>query len=266
MCIRDSSFDEYQYHFGGFEGPGLLPHAVASYFEQGGRLAWVVRIVHQRIAPFSNACAAGTLAAAFTAELPFIARNEGEWGNRLKLSVTFTATALGFSLDSLDRLLLEPRSPIAVGSCLRLTDAAGIATLAFCEGLQRVRDSARARERWLLALDAAPALPAARVELIAASVAIDDGAGRRERFDNLALSPDHPQSLASVLCDRSTLLWPHPDWAATRLTPADVRIEFLRGVSGCQAADISHAQVPYDSSARQGLAKSDELLLDLSSV
>jgi hypothetical protein len=42
--------------------------------------------------------------------------------------------------------------------------------------------------------------------------------------------------------------------------------KFLRGVSGCQAADISHAQVPYDSSARQGLAKSDELLLDLSSV
>ena len=33
------SFDEYRRLFGGFEGPGLLPYAVATFFEQGGRRA-----------------------------------------------------------------------------------------------------------------------------------------------------------------------------------------------------------------------------------
>ena len=53
------SFDEYVQHFGAFEGPGLLPRAVASFFEQGGRIAWIVRIVHDRIGAFSDRCAQG---------------------------------------------------------------------------------------------------------------------------------------------------------------------------------------------------------------
>ena len=225
------SFDEYVHVFGGFEGPGLLPHAVASYFEQGGRLAWIARIVHARGARFADGCAVGQLSGAFTLDLKFVARNEGVWGNQIKLALGFSATALAFTLDAPDQLLVDPRSPLAVGSCLRLTNAAGASTLAFCDGLRRVRDSGRARERWLLTLDSAPASPPVRAELVAASLTIVDGVGRRERFENLALSPDHPESLASVLCDRSTLLWPHPDWAATRIAPRDPRVEFLRGVS-----------------------------------
>ncbi|WP_300450169.1 phage tail sheath C-terminal domain-containing protein [Accumulibacter sp.] len=231
QAVAVRSFDEYVHHFGGFEGPGLLPHAVASYFEQGGRLAWIVRIVHARDAALADACAIGKLRGAFTADLDFVARNEGTWGNRLGVAVEFSTSALAFSLDPLGRLLVDPRSALAVGCCLRLTDALGVATLAFCTGLQRVRDRERARERWRLALDGAPASPPLRAELVSASVSITDGAGRRERFENLALSPDHPESLASVLCDRSTLLWPHPDWAATRLVPLAARLETLRGSS-----------------------------------
>src|SRR4051794_28909910 len=40
------SFDAYKRLYGGFEGPGLLPYAVASFFEQGGSRAYVARIVH----------------------------------------------------------------------------------------------------------------------------------------------------------------------------------------------------------------------------
>src|SRR5688572_23394919 len=36
------SWSEYLYRFGGFEGPGLLPYAVASFFENGGRRAYVL--------------------------------------------------------------------------------------------------------------------------------------------------------------------------------------------------------------------------------
>ena len=39
-------WDEYTRLFGGFEGPGRLPYAVAAFFEQGGRRAYIVRIVH----------------------------------------------------------------------------------------------------------------------------------------------------------------------------------------------------------------------------
>ncbi|TXG80566.1 MAG: phage tail sheath family protein [Rhodocyclaceae bacterium] len=222
------SFDEYVHHYGGFEGPGLLPHAVASYFEQGGRLATIVRIVPQRLAPFADGRAVGTLRGAFGSDLAFVARNEGEWGNRLRVSVDFSTTALAFSLDALGRLLVELRSPIAVGSCLRLTDAGGVSVLAFCDGLQRVRDRERARDRWQLVLDVAPPAPPRRLEVVAANLVVSDGAGRQESFANLALSPDHPESLASTLCDRSTLLWPHPDWAATRIKPSAVRVESLR--------------------------------------
>ena len=40
------SFTAYQQLYGGFEGPGLLPYAVASFFEQGGARAYIARIVH----------------------------------------------------------------------------------------------------------------------------------------------------------------------------------------------------------------------------
>src|SRR4051812_19482385 len=46
VAVPVESFDEYRQLYGGFEGPGLLPYAVASFFEQGGRRAYVLRIVH----------------------------------------------------------------------------------------------------------------------------------------------------------------------------------------------------------------------------
>src|SRR3954447_23096226 len=45
VAVPVESWDDYRRAFGGFEGPGLLPYAVASFFEQGGRRAYVVRIV-----------------------------------------------------------------------------------------------------------------------------------------------------------------------------------------------------------------------------
>lgn len=223
------SFDEYLHHFGGFEGPGLLPYAVSSYFEQGGRIAWIVRIVHDRDEPFGDGCASGTLTGVFSSNLEFLARNEGNWGNALKATVNFTTTSLAFTLEGAD-VLVDPRTPLIVGSTLRFTDANGVQIFSLVEGLQRVRDTARARERWQLIFDVAPVNPS-RMELVEARIELSDGAGRRESFDHLALAPDHPDSLANVLCERSTLVWPHPDWAGTRLTPAGTHVEFVRGAT-----------------------------------
>src|SRR5262245_52106651 len=49
VAVPVDSWDDYVERYGGFEGPGLLPHAVATYFAQGGRRAVIVRIVHDEI-------------------------------------------------------------------------------------------------------------------------------------------------------------------------------------------------------------------------
>lgn len=232
------SFDEYVRIFGGFEGPGLLPHAVASYFEQGGRIAWIVRIVHEGGAGFGYGCASGTLSGAFSSGLKFLARNEGSWGNALKLGVSFSTTSLAFMLEG-SKVLVDPRSPVIIGSTLRFTAENGVQTISLVQDMKRVRDTARTREYLQLLLDVVPAAPM-RAELIEARIEISDGVSRREVFEHLALAPDHPESIANVLCERSALVWPHPDWAAMRLLPADSHVEFLRGSSSVFAGGADH--------------------------
>lgn len=222
------SFDEYTLHFGAFEGPGLLPQAVASYFEQGGKLAWVVRIVHARVAPFDDRCARGTLQGAFAGDVAFVARSEGSWGNRLAVTVSFTTTPLAFRTGAGGRLEIETRTPLQPGATLRLADADGFMSFARCTGLARVRDPLRAREKLVLELDATPPYPPVRAEVVEAVLDIADGAGRSERFEHLALVADHAMGIANVLCDRSALVWPHPDWADTDLLPAGGQLELLR--------------------------------------
>src|SRR4051812_41905495 len=46
VAVAVESWDAYRQLYGGYEGPGRLPHAVASFFDQGGRRAYVIRIVH----------------------------------------------------------------------------------------------------------------------------------------------------------------------------------------------------------------------------
>ena len=45
VAVPLDRWDDYLELFGAFEGPGLLPYAVAAFFAQGGRRAYVVRIV-----------------------------------------------------------------------------------------------------------------------------------------------------------------------------------------------------------------------------
>ena len=223
------SFDEYRRWFGGFEGPGLLPHAVASYFEQGGRLAWVLRIVHARKAGLADGRSQGRIAGVFSAVIGLLARDEGSWGDGLHARLWFSTRTVAFTLQG-GQVLVDARSPLIIGSTLRLTDAAGAQSFALVTEMRRQRDPERARERWQLGLDVPPVAPV-RAELVEANIDLDDGQGRSERFEHLALAPDHPDSLANVLSDRSRLVWPDPAWADQRLLPQDTRVEFLRATS-----------------------------------
>jgi len=250
VAVPVRSFDDYTRIFGGFEGPGALPHAVASYFEQGGQLAWIVRIVQARAAFIGDGHAAQVeLPSAFSQSLIFVARNQGAWGNKLRVQAGWTTTAVSFEPvplmpPHLAELSFALNAPVALGTCIRFTNDAGQRLLAYVDALDVVRDPTLPRTRLVPRFDVDPlvALPGTIVlaEVVQAHLHISDGAGRSERFTNLALSPDHPQSLVNVLCEQSTLVWPHPAWVADRLRPADVRVESLQGDSVLLLEALDH--------------------------
>src|SRR5205807_2535763 len=98
VAVAVESFDEYRRVFGGFEGPGLLPYAVASFFEQGGRRAYVVRIVPSSGAG-EAAVARGVLGGVRVAggvQLVLRARSEGSWGDGLHATLDFRPRPLAY--------------------------------------------------------------------------------------------------------------------------------------------------------------------------
>lgn len=220
VAVAVSSFDEYRRLFGAFEGPGLLPHAVASFFDQGGCRAYVIRIAHDPAldppgTPRAQA-ATGTLAGAFTAPLAFRARNVGTWGDGLRLELAFDRRPLAFTLDGAD-LTVARGDDVAVGSLLRLTDSGGAQQCVVCRTLTMVHDAAAPLSRYRLGLEPLPALVPASAELVEARLTVRDGAGNGELFDRLGLAAGHPRALASVLCAESRLVWPDAAWAGQDL-------------------------------------------------
>jgi hypothetical protein len=225
------SFDEYVRYFGDLESPGALPQSVASFFEQRGKLAWIVRIVPAAVRAFTDARAHGTLSDAFKAPVAFLARNEGAWGNRLRVGLRFSTASLAFGIGRGGRIEVNGRAVVQPGDTLRLTGAQGTRVLAVCESLTRFRDATMPRERLVLGVSPPAPFAPARIEVVEAVLDVDDRAGRTEHFERLALLPEHPRSITNVLCERSALIWPHPSTAEVVLTPRDARLELTVATS-----------------------------------
>jgi len=224
LAVPIESFDEYRRLFGGFEGPGLLPYAVATFFEQGGRRAYVARIVHDyRDARDAAGVSSGELAGvAPVAKLK--ARSEGNWGDKLHAGIRFGATALDVLSAGTSWLRLPADAAVGAGTLLRLTLPGGAQALRFVGFASQESDPASA-QTWLRAA-LSPSLPAApeSAEVVEAAVDIDDGDGRREHFERLGLDSRHPRWLATVLCYESELVWPDADWANDALTPESAEL------------------------------------------
>src|SRR5688572_17700323 len=120
VAVPVESFDEYRRRYGGFEGPGLLPYSVASFFEQGGKRAYIVRIVHDYGNALDNAgrVAIGSASGAITPSGPvkFLARNEGAWGNRLTAQFSFTRTPIRFEAPAATGVSLPEDVTVPLGS------------------------------------------------------------------------------------------------------------------------------------------------------
>ncbi|WP_137940124.1 phage tail sheath C-terminal domain-containing protein [Chitinivorax sp. B] len=223
------SFDEYRRLYGGFEGPGLLPYAVAGFFEQGGRRAYIVRIVHDDPIPADPyaAVAKGQLAGV-VGTITLHARNEGAWGNQLQARLRFQTRPLQCSVLSADKLQLNPAERIERGSLLRLRLGSGQRELRFVANIEWHGDAGKPHRHRVLVLELAASDTIERVELVEASLLLDDGVGGSEQHSQLGLHVDHPRWLATVLCRESTLVWPDMDWAGQQITPQDA---WLRDVA-----------------------------------
>jgi hypothetical protein len=240
VAVAVESFDAYRRLFGGFEGPGLLPYAVASFFENGGIRAYVVRIVHQhwlpdgspdavanagRVASAGFAGIAGALVAQGGNPVTVRARNEGAWGAALSATLSFSARPLGFELAGLEAIAFPIDSEAVAGSLLRVTFDGGAQALRFIASSDDrwAPEPARTRRR-LAVLDAALPVPPVRVELVEAALDVTDGEGRAERLERLGLSAAHPRWLAATVYGESELLYPEASWIDSDVLLPDAKL------------------------------------------
>ncbi len=222
LAVLVESFDAYLRVFGGFEGPGRLPYAVAAFFENGGRRALVARIVHD-YGPGDARNEAGVARARLTglkADVGLRARSEGTWGAAMSAALTFTTQPLDLAWEPAG-LRLGPGVGLSPGALLRASYDDGTQELRFVAQVLGVPDGDRPGLKTLAVPDTPLPAGALSYELVEASLTLDDGAGRVERHTGLGLRLGHPRWLAQVLCEASELAWPEPDWALGQVEPSD---------------------------------------------
>ena len=210
VAVPLDRWDDYLELFGGFEGPGLLPWAVAAFFTQGGRRAYVVRIVSatdgQKAPP---GCAAYQLEIG-SPRLRLRARNEGTWGNWLVIVMTFTRRTFQATAISPYQILLGPGSMAPDGTTLRISTPGQPAVLSTVAAISRTGRQADPGFDVVATLDRQTLMNAhSTFEVVEAELAVDDqdpARLRQERHTALGLSPAHPRFLADVLTADSRLV------------------------------------------------------------
>lgn len=217
IAVAVESIAEYRRLYGGFDGPGRLPYAIHTFFAQGGRRAYVVRIVHDDGGEPGLAIASGAIAGTTTAPVALLARNEGRWGNTLRAGFGFAVAPLGPCFVTPTGLSFADREPLEIGALLRL-GATDQVVLAYITSVRRDPDS-----RVSVTLDRTIPLTPTSAELVTGVIEIVDGDGNRERHTELGLAADHPRWAASVLRDASTLVYPGEALSAGLIEPLDLR-------------------------------------------
>ena len=250
IAVAVDSWDDYTRLYGEFEGPGRLPYAVAAFFDQGGRRAYVVRIVHD----YGDGSDGGTASTGIDrlridgVERPLVlrARNEGSWGNSLSARLSYAVRPLPFAAASASELITSPGLAPAAGTLLRLRLTGGTPVLRMVAGVDEVRDLASRAWQAVVRFDLTAGGPPASGEIVEATLDLDDGDGRAETYAGLALGGVHPQRVAAVLCDQSELLYPDASWAYADLVPVDPALPPLATGAFSGGADAYSDLVPGD--------------------
>lgn len=219
------SFDDYRRWFGGFNGPGLLPYAVAAFFENGGRRAYIARIVHRygTEAEQDARLSKGTIGGARSTAGPLrvLARNEGRWGNRLRVTLDFQYQPLNTTAFGLSTVHVPEGEPLESGTLLRLTLAHGVQEFRAVTVLTTQPGSLTTQGFHVGTLASATSSVAVRAERVEAHLTIedDDDPARTERYVGLGLDPLHSRWLGAALAYESRLIRPDGSWLEATIEP-----------------------------------------------
>jgi len=233
VAIAVESWDAYTRLFGAFEGPGLLPYAVASFFENGGVRAHIVRVVHDYQDNAKNA--AGVASAHFQRATPptwtpllaeggltgkqvFLrARDEGVWGNTLKATLSFRTrpSSLAASAFTVTGFTAPRGTQIVAGDTLRLDLGGGVRVMRRVSQMDEEWHPDRGIRRLVATFDTPAGLTPLSAEIVEGELFIDDGDRRTEQHATLGLSPEHPRWIAQVLVNESELVFPGEDALAS---------------------------------------------------
>jgi hypothetical protein len=215
VAIPVESWTDYERLFGSYEGPGLLPYAVASFFENGGRRAFIVRIVHDygAVDPHPGRRVAraklGSLTLSSGRAIALRASNEGSWGNALRAELRFSTRPLSFdeAAASLTDLVLPLSAGVPAGTLLRLGLAGGATSMRYVASLTEEWTPQDGLRTLRLRFDAPLAALPVRAEIVEGKLTTALG-DRVESLEPIAFSSDHPRWLARVLVEESELLLP----------------------------------------------------------
>lgn len=235
--VAVDSWADYLWRFGGYEGPGLLPHAVAAFFSQGGVRAHVLRVSPLPRSPDPAARQAravhrvrlGARQAALGQDVDLAARDEGSWGNGLVIRWDFDVAAGFRSAVSGAELALPDGLAPPPGTLVRLRGAGQPAEGSYHWVVERaVRDAGPGTRRWVAVLDPAPPSAGAAqpgdldAELIEATVTVADTdpvVPRQEQYPKLGLRRGHPRFAPDVLAADARLVVPDGTWPDELLPP-----------------------------------------------
>lgn len=208
VAVPVHSWDEYRNRYGAFEGPGLLPLAVSAYFEQGGRVAHIVRVVPHTPGPRTTLRFSGPLATTSGQPVKLRARDEGSWGNRLTAKLAYAATVLPLTTVAMvGRALPTGPAPLAAGAVLRIATTDGTVRTRVVESTMRT--AAEVGRDWVAMLDQPVPGQLARIELVEAMLEVvdhDPELLRVERFEHAGLMPLHPRWLGTLVDEGSRLI------------------------------------------------------------
>lgn len=250
--VAVESWDDYVRLYGAFEGPGRLPYAVSAFFDQGGRRAYVVRIVHDYGDP-GGADDAG-VATAVLGPVGLRARNEGSWGSSLRAALSFATRPLTFdpTASSTTTLALQPGSDLAAGSVLRIGTALRVVSQILDAGLPDGPGFAR-----FATLDSPLPGPPVTAEVVEGTLVVDDRAGRSETHPAVGLSPAHPRWLGDVLQQESELVEPDGDWGD--LLPADATLgQYSTDPVGFTVVEDRYREIVPEDFFQDGFAPGNE--------
>ena len=254
--------------------PGYLPRAVRAFFDQGGQVAWVCRVV----------AVAGDPAATARLELPggraLVAASEGGWGARLEAALSFSAgqplaaPAGGAPPAAAHELVVADVEPVPDGSLLVVSPSAEhpTGTLHWVTG-QAVRPAAVGGRERVLTLDrplpAAARTPGADARVVTGTLSVldrDPLYRRAEQIPGLGLHPDHPRYPArplppdhpgypgTVLSAESRLVRTADGWDE-RIEPADGTLPPLPGgrpIGGADRFDAVDEAAFFDDDSPDG--------------